>query len=68
MLLTAAHPDPITNPHQTNARNLPPSKQHNTGAFTRASTTSLGSICFGSLIVAALEAMKVRDMRLIYSD
>lgn len=31
-----------------------------TGSFGRAATTSLGSICFGALIVAVLEAMKVR--------
>ncbi|KAM3568240.1 hypothetical protein VYU27_009630, partial [Nannochloropsis oceanica] len=28
------------------------------GSFSRAATTSLGSICFGALIVAVLEAMK----------
>lgn len=43
------------NPHATLLPTTTP-----TGSFARASTTSLGSICFGSLIVAVLEAMKVR--------
>lgn len=39
---------------------------YNIGSFARASTTSLGSVCFGSLIVAVLEAVKVGPSLRVY--
>ena len=39
-----------------------------TGSVQRATTTSLGSICFGSLIVAIVNAMRAMIEQARYSD